>query len=89
MRGFGTLIAFELKDGKQAAYKMLDKLQVIDISNNLGDSKSLICHPWTTTHKRLSPDDKLAMGITEGFIRLSIGLEDPEDLIEDFTLALA
>ena len=88
MRGFGSLIAFELKGGKQAAYSLLDKLEVVDISNNLGDSKSLICHPWTTTHQRLSSDDKLAMGITEGFIRLSVGLEDVDDLVEDFALAL-
>jgi len=89
MRGFGTLIAFDLKGGKQAAYDLMDKLEVVDISNNLGDSKSLICHPWTTTHQRLSPEDKLAMGITEGFVRLSVGLEDPDDLIDDFALALA
>ena len=89
MRGFGSLIAFELKGGKQAAYALLDKLEVVDISNNLGDSKSLICHPWTTTHQRLSPENKLAMGITEGFVRLSVGLEDVEDLMEDFALALA
>jgi O-succinylhomoserine sulfhydrylase len=88
MRGFGSLMAFDMKGGKQAAYDLLDKLEVVDISNNLGDSKSLICHPWTTTHQRLSTDDKLAMGITEGFIRLSVGLEDVDDLIEDFALAL-
>ena len=89
MRGFGTLIAFEMKGGKQAAYDLLDKLEVVDISNNLGDSKSLICHPWTTTHQRLSAEDKRAMGISEGFIRLSVGLEDADDLIEDFALALS
>ena len=89
MRGFGTLIAFEMKGGKAAAYNLLDRLEVVDISNNLGDSKSLICHPWTTTHQRLSPEDKLAMGITEGLVRLSVGLEDIDDLIEDFALALA
>ena len=89
MRGFGALMAFELKGGKAAAYDLLDRLEVVDISNNLGDSKSLICHPWTTTHQRLSPEDKLAMGITEGLVRLSVGLEDVDDLIEDFALALA
>ncbi len=88
MRGYGTLIAVELKGGKQVAYDLLDKLEVVDISNNLGDSKSLICHPWTTTHQRLSAEDKLAMGITEGLLRLSVGLEDPDDLIDDFALAL-
>ena len=89
MRGFGTLIAFEMKGGKAAAYNLLDRLEVVDISNNLGDAKTLICHPWTTTHQRLSPDEKLAMGITEGLVRLSVGLEDIDDLIEDFALALA
>ena len=89
MRGGGALIAFEMKGGKQAAYDLLDRLEVVDISNNLGDAKSLICHPWTTTHQRLSPDEKLAMGITEGMLRLSVGLEDADDLVEDFALALA
>ena len=89
MRGGGALIAFELAGGKAAAYDLMDRLEVVDISNNLGDAKSLICHPWTTTHQRLSPEDKLAMGITEGMLRLSVGLEDGDDLVEDFALALA
>ena len=88
MRGFGTVIALELKGGRPAAYGLLDGLQVIDISNNLGDSKSLACHPWTTTHQRLSPEAKLEMGITEGFLRLSVGLEDADDLIDDLAQAL-
>ncbi|MBR9973395.1 O-succinylhomoserine sulfhydrylase [Magnetospirillum sulfuroxidans] len=88
MRGFGGIVAFALKDGKQAAYTLLNGLEVIDISNNLGDAKSLACHPWTTTHQRLSPEAKLAQGITEGLIRLSVGLEDADDLIDDLALAL-
>ncbi|MBC7908494.1 MAG: O-succinylhomoserine sulfhydrylase [Rhodospirillaceae bacterium] len=89
MSGFGGIVAFALKDGKAAAYKLLNGLEVIDISNNLGDSKSLATHPWTTTHQRLTPEDKLAQGICEGLIRLSVGLEDADDLIEDIALALA
>jgi O-succinylhomoserine sulfhydrylase len=88
MRGFGGVVAFELKGGKAAAYKLLNGLEVIDISNNLGDSKSLATHPWTTTHQRLTPEDKLAQGISEGLIRLSVGLEDADDLVEDLEYAL-
>ncbi|MCA1909040.1 MAG: PLP-dependent transferase, partial [Magnetospirillum sp.] len=76
------------KGGKGAAYGLLNGLEVIDISNNLGDSKSLACHPWTTTHQRLTPEAKLAQGIGEGLIRLSVGLEDAQDLIDDLALAL-
>ncbi|MBI2240398.1 MAG: O-succinylhomoserine sulfhydrylase [Magnetospirillum gryphiswaldense] len=88
MRGFGGIVAFSLKGGKEAAYSLLNGLEVIDISNNLGDSKSLACHPWTTTHQRLAPEAKLAQGINEGLIRLSVGLEDALDLIDDLALAL-
>jgi O-succinylhomoserine sulfhydrylase len=89
MRGWGSILALELKGGKPAAYNLLDNLELIDISNNLGDAKSLITHPWTTTHQRLSPDDKLAMGIGEGLLRLSVGLEDGDDLVEDLERALS
>lgn len=89
MSGFGTIVAFEMKGGKDSAYTLLDRLEIVDISNNLGDSKSLITHPWTTTHQRLPAEDKLAMGIGEGMLRLSVGLEDPLDLIEDIERALA
>lgn len=88
MSGFGGIVAFHMKGGKEAAYGLLNRLEVIDISNNLGDSKSLACHPWTTTHQRLSPEAKLAQGIGEGLIRLSVGLEDARDLIDDLALAL-
>jgi O-succinylhomoserine sulfhydrylase len=88
MRGFGALIALELKGGKTAAYSLLNGLSLVDISNNLGDAKSLICHPWTTTHQRLAPEEKHAMGIGEGMLRLSVGLEDVQDLIEDLAGAL-
>ncbi|KIL97457.1 O-acetylhomoserine sulfhydrylase / O-succinylhomoserine sulfhydrylase [Paramagnetospirillum magnetotacticum MS-1] len=88
MRGWGSIVALELKGGKQAAYDLLNGLDLIDISNNLGDAKSLITHPWTTTHQRLSPEDKLSMGITEGLLRLSVGLEDGDDLADDIAQAL-
>jgi O-succinylhomoserine sulfhydrylase len=86
--GFGGIVAFTLAGGKTAAYGLLNGLEVIDISNNLGDAKSLACHPWTTTHQRLAPEDKLAQGIGEGLIRLSVGLEDACDLVDDLRLAL-
>ncbi|RAU23825.1 O-succinylhomoserine sulfhydrylase [Paramagnetospirillum kuznetsovii] len=88
MSGWGSILAVELKGGKPTAYSLLDHLELIDISNNLGDAKSLITHPWTTTHQRLSPEDKLAMGISEGMLRLSVGIEDGDDLVEDLDRAL-
>ena len=66
----------------------MDNLQIIDISNNLGDAKSLVTHPWTTTHQRVPAEDKITMGITEGMLRLSVGLEDIDDLKEDLYAAL-
>ena len=84
-----TLIAFEMAGDKEAAFKMLNALDIIDISNNLGDAKSLITHPATTTHQRLSDEEKTSLGITEGLVRLSVGLEDADDLIEDLDQALA
>lgn len=84
-----TLVAFEIAGGKEGAFKALNALGVIDISNNLGDSKSLITHPATTTHQRLSADEKAALGITDGLVRLSVGLEDADDLIEDLDQALS
>lgn len=89
MTGGGTLIAFEIAGGKDAAFAFADALSIIAISNNLGDAKSLITHPATTTHQRLSPEAQAAMGITPGLVRLSVGLEDPDDLIEDLVHALA
>lgn len=84
----GTVVSFEVKGEKAAAFKALNALKIIDISNNVGDSKSLITHPSTTTHQRLSEDKRLAAGITQGSVRLSVGLEDVQDLIEDLTQAL-
>ena len=73
---------------KKDVYKFMDALRIIDISNNLGDSKSLITHPASTTHRRLSPEDQMAMGITATTIRLSVGLEHSDDLIKDIAQAL-
>jgi O-succinylhomoserine sulfhydrylase len=84
-----TLIGFEVKGGKAAAFRCLNALKLSRISNNLGDAKSLVTHPPTTTHQRLTPDARAELGITEGFIRYSAGLEHVEDLIEDFEQALA
>ncbi len=87
MKGGGTVLALELDGGKAAAFRFANALEVVKISNNLGDAKSLITHPATTTHQRLKPETRAAMGIGEGMLRLSIGLEDIDDLIEDVTLA--
>ncbi|PRD41034.1 O-succinylhomoserine sulfhydrylase [Phyllobacterium phragmitis] len=88
MSGGSTLIAFDLKGGKKAAFAFENALEVILISNNLGDAKSLITHPATTTHKNLSDEARAEGGITDGLLRLSVGLEDVNDLIEDIDLAL-
>jgi O-succinylhomoserine sulfhydrylase len=85
----GTLVSFSLQGGKAAAFKFLNALELIDISNNLGDSKSLITHPWTTTHRAMPEPDRLAVGIDEGLVRLSVGLEDAGDLIADLERGLA
>jgi O-succinylhomoserine sulfhydrylase len=88
MSGGGTVVTFELDGGKDAAFAVLDALRVIDISNNLGDAKSLITHPATTTHRRMGPEGRARVGITDGVVRLSVGLEDVEDLLEDLDQAL-
>jgi O-succinylhomoserine sulfhydrylase len=89
MSGGGSIVAFTPKGGKERAYRLLNRLRLIDISNNLGDAKSLITHPWTTTHQSRTAEEKLAMGIGEGSLRLSVGLEDAQDLIEDLWAALS
>lgn len=89
MSGPSTLIAFEVAGGKEAAFRLLNAVKLIRISNNLGDAKSLIVHPATTTHQRFAAEIRAAMGVTEGMIRLSIGLEHPDDLIADLAQALA
>jgi len=88
MYGGGTVVTFELVGGKEEAFALMNALEIVDISNNLGDAKSLITHPATTTHRRLTPEARLAVGITDGVCRVSVGLEDVRDLIEDFERAL-
>ena len=88
MTGGGTIVTFQVDGDKAETFRVMNALEVIDISNNLGDAKSLVTHPATTTHRRLTPTERAAVGITDGTIRLSVGLEDPADLIEDLRLAL-
>jgi O-succinylhomoserine sulfhydrylase len=89
MRAGSTLVAFEVKGGKAAAFHFQDALRLVKISNNLGDAKSLITHPATTTHQRLTPAARAELGITDGLVRLSCGLEHPDDIVEDLVTALA
>lgn len=83
-----TLVAFELEGGKPSAFAFENALRIIRISNNLGDAKSLVTHPATTTHKNLAAEVRAELGITDGLVRLSVGLEDAEDLIGDIAQAL-
>ena len=89
MKAGGSLVAFAVAGGKAGAFQLQNALRVIKISNNLGDAKSLITHPATTTHQRLTPADRQVLGIDDGLLRLSVGLEDFADLIEDLDRALA
>ena len=93
MSGGGTVVTFELDApdgmGKQRAFEVLDKLSIIDISNNLGDSKTLITHPATTTHRAMGPEGRAAIGLGDGVVRISVGLEGTEDLIADLDRALS
>lgn len=88
MSGGGTLVTFELQGGKEEAFRMMNAFRVITISNNLGDTKSLATHPATTTHMRIGAEERARLGITDGTIRFSVGLEDVQDLIADLTQAL-
>lgn len=88
MSGGGTLVTFELRGGKDAAFRFCNALKVIDVSNNLGDAKSMVTHPATTTHMRIGAEERAKLGITDGTIRLSVGLEDVADLIDDLAEAL-
>ncbi|WP_028032330.1 O-succinylhomoserine sulfhydrylase [Chelativorans sp. J32] len=89
MKGGSTLVCLDLKGGKPAAFAFSNALEIIRISNNLGDAKSLITHPATTTHKNLSEEARLEAGIQQGTLRLSLGLEDTDDLLKDIEQALA
>jgi O-succinylhomoserine sulfhydrylase len=88
MRAGSTLVAFEVKGGRAGAFRFLNALKLVRISNNLGDAKSLVAHPATTTHQRLTPEQRAELGIGEGLVRFSSGLEDPNDIIEDLLGAL-
>ncbi len=88
MSDFGGVVTFDLKAGKQGAFAALNRLQIVDISNNLGDAKSLVTHPATTTHMRIGAEERAKLGITDGTVRLSVGLEAVEDIIADLTQAL-
>jgi O-succinylhomoserine sulfhydrylase len=88
MKAGSTLCSFEVKGGKPGAFRFLNALQLIAITNNLGDAKSLVTHPTTTTHQRLTPEQRAELGIGDGLIRFSAGLEHPDDLIEDLLTAL-
>jgi len=84
----GTMLSLELAGGKAAAFRFIDALRIVLISNNLGDARSLVTHPATTTHQRLTPEQRAALGISDGLVRLSVGLEDPGDLVADLRRAL-
>ncbi|WOI57416.1 O-succinylhomoserine sulfhydrylase [Palleronia sp. LCG004] len=88
MRGPGTILALDIAGGRAAAFRFLNALKLVTISNNLGDAKSIITHPATTTHQRLEQTMRDRLGITDGLVRLSVGLEDPEDLLDDLRSAL-
>ena len=88
MTGFGAMLAFEVKGGKGGAFAVLNALKMIDISNNLGDSKSLACHPSSTTHMNIGAEERELLEINDGHIRLSVGLEDCADLLADLCQAL-
>ena len=89
MSAGGTVVTFEVAGGKDGAFKVMNAFRLIAVSNNLGDSKSLATHPATTTHMRIGAEERAKLGITDGVIRISIGLEDPEDLKDDLAQALA
>jgi O-succinylhomoserine sulfhydrylase len=88
MSGGGGVVTFEIDGGKEQAFRFANRLQIIDISNNLGDTKSLLTHPETTTHQKMTPEARAAAGVTSGMLRLSVGLEDADDLCEDLAQGL-
>jgi O-succinylhomoserine sulfhydrylase len=89
MTAGGTVVTFEVAGGKESAFQVMNGFQLIAVSNNLGDSKSLVTHPATTTHMRIGEQERARLGITDGVIRVSIGLEDPEDIKDDLRQALS
>ena len=87
--GYGALLGFELKGGKEAGRKFIDNLKMLYHVANIGDARSLAIHPATTTHSQLTPEEQLQTGVTEGYVRLSVGIEHPDDIIADIDQALA
>ena len=87
MSGFSNLLAFDL-GSREAAWRFLDRLNLVDISNNLGDAKSMATHPCTTTHRSMPEAERLEIGLTEGWVRMSVGLEGAGDLVRDVSRAL-
>jgi O-succinylhomoserine sulfhydrylase len=85
----GTMVTFEVEGGKAKAFDVLRRLKLVDISNNLGDAKSLMTHPASTTHRNIGAEVRAMMGITDGMLRLSVGLEDIKDILDDVKQALA
>ena len=88
MRQFGTVLAFEIAEGREGVRRLLDTVQLARCATSLGGPETLVCHPMTTTHASLSPEEQAESGVTEGLVRVSIGLEDPDDVIADFQRAL-
>jgi O-succinylhomoserine sulfhydrylase len=88
MKQGGSLVCFDIAGGKEACFRFLDALRLVDISNNLGDTKSLVTHPATTTHSRLKPEERAELGIGDGLVRFSAGLEAEADLLGDIERAL-
>jgi O-succinylhomoserine sulfhydrylase len=86
--GTGPIFAFEVPGGRAQAFALLDALELIDISNNIGDLRSLLCHPASTTHANMGAEARAEMGVTDGLLRINVGLEDVEDLKEDLDQAL-
>ncbi|WP_036286689.1 O-succinylhomoserine sulfhydrylase [Methylosinus sp. PW1] len=89
MTGGGTLVTFDVAGGKAAAFRLANALKIVKISNNLGDAKSLVTHPATTTHQRLTPEARALIGVGDGLLRLSVGLEDTDDLLDDLARGLS
>ncbi len=87
--GYGALVGFELRRGAEAGKRFIDALKLIYHVANIGDARTLAIHPATTTHSQLSEEDQLATGVTPGYVRLSVGIEHPDDIIADLTQALA
>jgi O-succinylhomoserine sulfhydrylase len=88
MSNFGGVVTFDIKGGKNATFEALNRLQLVDISNNLGDAKSMVTHPATTTHMRIGAEERAKLGIGDGTVRISVGLEDADDIVADLTQAL-